>query len=204
MANKATLAVGIIVIVLLIVAGYFIFIGESVNVYIDGENVTSQTIASPFSGIDTNKLNEEICNYTFNTMNNTTGDAKSLKQGILRICLSYGMDNVKVHIDSALGEDKIPIIYHVEGTSMYPTLNDGQTVLVEKTKSVNVGNIVVANSSEYGNIIKRVSEVKGDRIYLTSDNTDVNYEYKNGSLYETKGISTWVNSNDIYGVVVQY
>lgn len=204
MANKATLVVGIIVIVLLIVAGYFIFIGESVNVYIDGENVTSQTIVSPFAGIDTNKLNEEICNYTFDTMNNTTGDAKSLKQGILRICLAHGLDNVKVHIDSALGEDKIPIIYHVEGTSMYPTLNDGQTVLVEKTKSVNVGNIVVANSSEYGNIIKRVSEVKGDKIYLTSDNTDVNYEYKNGNLYETKGINTWVSNNDIYGVVVQY
>jgi hypothetical protein len=203
MANKGTLAIGIIVIVLLILGGYFIFIGESVNIYMDGENVTSNTIVSPFAGVDTNELNEEICNYTFDTMNNTTGDARSLKQGILRICLTHGLDNVKVHVDSVLGEDKIPIIYHVEGTSMYPTLNDGQTVLVEKTKAVNVGNIVVAKSSEYGNIIKRVSEVKGDQIYLTSDNSNVNYEYKNGNLYESKGINTWVSADDIYGVVVQ-
>ena len=204
MANKGALAAGIIVIVLLIIGGYFIFIGESVNVYMDGENVTSQVIVSPFAGVDTNELNEEICNYTFQTMNNTTGNVKSLEQGILRICLAHGLDNVKVHIDSSLGENEIPMLFHVEGTSMYPTLNDGQTVIVEKTNSVQVGNIVVANSSEYGNIIKRVSEVKGDQVYLTSDNTNVDYEYKNGSLYQTKGISTWVSTNDIYGVVVQY
>lgn len=84
---------------------------------------------------------------------------------------------------------------------MYPTLNDGQTVTVEKTKNVNVGNIVVANSSEYGVIVKRVSDVKGNQVYLTSDNKNVNYEYKNGATYETKGITTWVNINDIYGVV---
>ena len=87
---------------------------------------------------------------------------------------------------------------------MYPTLNDGQTVIVEKTKNVKVGNMVVANSSEYGVIIKRVSQIKGDEIYLTSDNTNVESEYRNGVLYETKGITTWVDSDDIYGVVVQY
>jgi len=93
---------------------------------------------------------------------------------------------------------------HVQGKSMYPTLNDGQTVIVEKTKNVKVGNMVVANSSEYGVIIKRVSQIKGDEIYLTSDNTNVESEYRNGVLYETKGITTWVDSDDIYGVVVQY
>ena len=137
-------------------------------------------------------------------MNNTTGDAKSLKQGILRICLSHGLDKVKVKVDSPLGENKIPILYHVQGKSMYPTLNDGQTVIVEKTKNIKVGNMVVANSSEYGVIIKRVSDIKGDKVYLTSDNTNVENEYRNGVLYQTKGITTWVNTNDIYGVVVKY
>ncbi len=87
---------------------------------------------------------------------------------------------------------------------MYPTLNDGQTVIVEKTKNIKVGNMVVANSSEYGVIIKRVSDIKGDKVYLTSDNTNVENEYRNGVLYQTKGITTWVNTNDIYGVVVKY
>ena len=64
--------------------------------------------------------------------------------------------------------------------------------------------MVVANSSEYGVIIKRVSDIKGDKVYLTSDNTNVENEYRNGVLYQTKGITTWVNTNDIYGVVVKY
>ncbi|WP_407431654.1 S24/S26 family peptidase [Methanobrevibacter sp.] len=201
MANKGTLVIGAIVIVLLVFAGYFIIIGESVDVYMDGENVTSKATLSPFSGVDTTALNQEICNYTFQTMNSTDGDMKTLQQGISRICLNHGLDKVKVHIDSTLGPNKIPIVFHVQGTSMYPTLNDGQTVTVEKTKNVNVGNIVVANSSEYGVIVKRVSDVKGNQVYLTSDNKNVNYEYKNGVTYETKGVTTWVNINDIYGVV---
>ena len=201
MASKGTLVIGAIVIILLVFAGYFIFIGESVDVYIDGENVTSRATVSPFSGVDTTALNKEICNYTFQTMNSTDGDMKTLQQGISRICLNHGLDKVKVHIDSTLGPNKIPIVFHVQGNSMYPTLNAGQTVIVEKTKNVNVGNIVVANSSEYGVIVKRVSDVKGNQVYLTSDNKNVNYEYKNGATYETKGITTWVNINDIYGVV---
>ena len=136
MANKGTLAIGIIVVILLLIGGYFLFVGESVNVYMDGENVTSQAIISPFAGVNTDELNKEICTYTFSNMNNTTGDAKNLKQGILRICLSHGLDKVKVKVDSPLGENKIPILYHVQGKSMYPTLNDGQTVIVEKTKNI--------------------------------------------------------------------
>ena len=204
MASKGTLAIGIALIILLIMGGYFLFAGESITVYIDGENVTSQARISPFAGVNTDELNKEICEYTFSAMNNTTADAKSLKQGILRICLAHGLDNVKVKVDSSLGENKIPVLYHVQGKSMYPTLSDGQTVIVEKTKNIKAGNIVVANSSEYGVIIKRVSQIKGGKIYLTSDNTNVESEYRDGVLYETKGISTWVDSNDICGIVVQY
>lgn len=201
MAKKGVLAIGIVLVILVLFSGYFLFVGESVTVYMDGENVSSQTIVSPFSGVDTNDLNKEICEYTFKSMNNTTADSTSLKQGISRICLEHGLDNVHVKVDSSLGENEIPIIFHVEGTSMYPTLNDGQTVLVKKTKDIHVNNIVVAKSPEYGNIIKRVSEIKGDKVYLTSDNKDSTYEYKNGIMYETKGITTWVNITDIYGVV---
>ena len=107
MANKGILAIGIIVIILLLLGGYFIFAGESVSVYIDGENVTTNTMVSPFAGVDTNSLNNEICDYTVQSMNNTTGDTKSLQQGIYRICLAHGLDNVKVKIDSKLGENKI-------------------------------------------------------------------------------------------------
>ncbi|WP_407413669.1 S24/S26 family peptidase [Methanobrevibacter sp.] len=201
MASKGTLAVGIIILILFVAGGYFLFAGDSVTVNIDGENVTSQTIISPFAGVDTNQLNQEICNYTMQTIHSPDGDITSLKQGILRICLAHGLNNVKLTVNTPLGKDKIPLIFHVEGSSMYPTLNDGQTITVLKTKSIQVGNIVVANSTEYGTIVKRVSEINGDRVHLTSDNTNVEYENINGTMHQTKGIDTWVNTNDIYGVV---
>ena len=76
--------------------------------------------------------------------------------------------------------------------------------MVNKTQDVHVGDIVVANSSEYGNIIKRVDEVNNNQIHLVSDNKNIEYTQINGVIYETKGISTWVDFSDIYGVVIKY
>lgn len=204
MAKKGFLALIIIALILLTIGGYFLFIGDSVNVYIDGENVTTSSTISPLSGVDVNKMNNEISEYVFNTMQSPNGTITSLKQGIHRICLSYGLDNVKIKIDSSLGENKIPVIFHIEGNSMYPTLRDGQEVTVEKTKNIQVNNIVVARSPEYGNIVKRVSQIKGDKVLLTSDNTNVEYKVINGTTYKIEGIRTWVSIDDIIGIVVQY
>ena len=73
---------------------------------------------------------------------------------------------------------------------------------MNKSHDVNVGDIVVAESDEYGGIIKRVDDIDGNSIHLVSDNKDVSYEYINGNLYEIKGISTWVDISDINGVVI--
>ena len=99
---------------------------------------------------------------------------------------------------------KIPVMMYVDGTSMLPTLHDGQHVLVNKTHNIHVGDIVVANSKEYGGIVKRVGDIQGDSVYLISDNKEVTYEYINGVLYEKSGIKTWVNISDINGVVISY
>ena len=87
---------------------------------------------------------------------------------------------------------------------MLPTLQDGQKLLLNKTKNIHVGDIVVANSDEYGGIIKRVGDIEGDRVYLESDNKNINYEFINDTLYELKGITTWVNISDINGVIIDY
>lgn len=206
MAKKGILALILMLTALIaITAGVFFIISqETVTVYIDGENVTTSSTVSAFSGINTGQMNNQISKYTFYAMENPHENTESLKQGILKICHSYGLKNVKVKINSTLGEDRIPILFHVEGTSMYPTLNDGQEVIVEKTKNIHVNNIVVAKSSEYGNIIKRVSEIKGNKVLLVSDNTHVEYKVVNGTLYKIEGIRTWVSIDDIIGVVVQY
>lgn len=200
MAKKIILA-----FIILVFLGFLVFTflsNNSVDVYIDGENVSVNTYT--LSNVDTSNLNKEICNYTVDIMNDTDTDIETYKNNVNEICNYYGLENAKITLDSSIGENQIPVIVIVDGTSMVPTLQDGQKVLLNKTHNINVGDIVVADSDEYGGIIKRVDEVNGDSIHLVSDNKDVSYDYINGNLYEIKGITTWVDISDIKGVVIDY
>ena len=200
MAKKYILA---FILLILIAFLAFNFLGNnSVDIYIDGENVSVTT--HTITGVDTENLNKEICNYTLNIMNDTNSDFTSYKKGIENICSKYGLDDAEINVDSSIGKNQIPIIAHVDGTSMLPTLQDGQKVLINKSHDINIGDIVVAESDEYGGIIKRVDEINGNSIHLVSDNKEVSYEYINGALYEIKGISTWVDISDVSGVVIKY
>ena len=200
MAKKIILAL----IILIIIAFSFILLidNNSVDIYIDGENVNVET--HTLSDIDTKSLNENICDLTFDVMNDTTSNVTTLKEDVKTLCFDYGLEDVSVNVDSILGEDQIPVTIYVDGTSMLPTLKDGQSVLINKTHDVKIGDIVVAESDEYGGIIKRVGDIQGDSIYLESDNKNISYEYINGVLYEIKGITTWVDISDINGVVIDY
>lgn len=200
MAKKIILA---LIILFLIFFLALTFLGnESIDIYLDGENVSVST--HTLSGADTRSLNKDICEYTVNIMNDTTTDITTYKSEISNICSYYGLKDVEINVDSSIGKDQIPVIVTVDGTSMLPTLLDGQKVLINKSHDVNVGDMVVADSDEYGGIIKRVDDINGDRIHLVSDNKNISYEYINGALYEVKGISTWVDISDIGGVVINY
>lgn len=202
MAKKIILASVLILIILSVLCINFT-VNNSVNLFIDGENVSVKTIAlNP--NVDSENLNKEICNYTTYVMNDTNSNITTLKNGIEEICIRYGLENPKVTVDSSIGKDQIPVIVHVDGTSMLPTLQDGQTVLLNKTKNIHIGDIVVADSDEYGGIIKRVGDIEGRNVYLISDNKNITYTYKNGVLYEKKGITTWVDVSRINGVVINY
>lgn len=200
MAKKIILA--LIILILIIFSGIIFLGNNTVDVYNDGENVTVET--TTFSDIDKHRLNKEICNYTLDVMNNTNTSISSYRHGIEDICRQYGLENVKINIESSIGPNQIPIIVTVDGTSMLPTLQDGQTVLLNKTHDIHVGDIVVAESDEYGGIIKRVDQIKGNEVHLISDNKGISYEYINGVLYEVSGITTWVDISDINGVVIRY
>jgi hypothetical protein len=200
MAKKFILA--LIILILLIFGAFLIFSENTVDVYIDGENVSVET--KTLSDIDAEHLNAEICDLALDVMNDTASDATTLKNRINDLCHNYGLDDAKITIDSPLGEDQIPVIVNVDGTSMVPTLQDGQTALMIKTHNIHVGDIVVADSDEYGGIIKRVDQINGNNVHLASDNKEVSYENVNGVLYEVKGISTWVDISDINGVVIDY
>lgn len=200
MAKKIILALIILILIAFLALN---FLGNnSVDIYNDGENVSVKTTG--FSNINTQNLNNAICDYTFEAMNDTHSNITTLREGIKDICTSYGFEDAEINIDSSIGENQIPVIVYVDGISMLPTLQDGQRVLINKTHDVKVGDIVVANSDEYGGIIKRVDLIEGSSIHLVSDNKNVSYKYINGDLYEIKGISTWVDISDINGVAISY
>lgn len=200
MSKKTILA---LIILILIIFFALTFLGQnSVYVYTDGENVTTKS--TTFSNIDRESLNREICNYTFEVMANPNANITTLKEGIKNICSKYGLEDVNININSSIGENQIPVLVHVDGTSMLPTLEDGQYALLNKTHDIQVGDIVVAESEKYGGIIKRVDEINGDSVHLVSDNKNVSYEYINGNLYVIKGVTTWVDISDINGVVISY
>lgn len=200
MAKKIILA--LIILILIIFFGIVFLGNDSVDIYLDGENVSVET--TTFADIDKHGLNKEICDYTLNVMNDTTTDISSYKNNVGNLCREYGLEDAEINLNSIIGSNQIPVIIYVDGTSMLPTLQDGQTVLLNKTHNVNVGDIVVADSDEYGGIIKRVDQINGNNIHLVSDNKEISYEYINGYLYEIKGISTWVDISDINGVVIDY
>ena len=200
MAKKIILAA--IILILIAVFALMVIGNNTVNVYIDGENVTVET--NTLEDIDAQGLNKEICDYTINIMNDTTSNATTLQNGIKDICSHYGLEDVEVNVDSSIGPNQIPVMAYVDGTSMVPTLQDGQSVLLNKTHDIHVGDIVVAESDEYGGIIKRVDQIDGNNVHLISDNKQVTYEYIDGVLYEVKGVTTWVDISDINGVVISY
>lgn len=192
----------LILIILIIIAVFFIYfnVNNSVNVYLDGENISVKTTAIENGNID--KINNEIINLTSDIMNNTSSNITTLKEGIYQICYNNGIENPKITIDSSIGKNQIPVIVKVEGKSMLPTLKSGQKVLINKTHDLHVGDIVTANSKDYGPIIKRVEQIDGSQVHLVSDNKNITYEYINNELYKVEGVRTWVDISDINGVVI--
>ena len=192
----------LILIILIIIAVFFIYfnVNNSVNVYLDGENISVKTTAIENGNI--NKINNEIINLTSDIMNNTSSNITTLKEGIYQICYNNGIENPKITIDSSIGKNQIPVIVKVEGKSMLPTLKSGQKVLINKTHDLHVGDIVTANSKNYGPIIKRVEQIDGSQVHLVSDNKNITYEYINNELYKVEGVRTWVDISDINGVVI--
>ena len=82
MAKKLILALIILVIITFFAYNYLE--ADSVDIYIDGENVSVTTHS--LSGIDTDGLNRKICDYTIEMMNDTTSNFTTYETGIKEIC----------------------------------------------------------------------------------------------------------------------
>ena len=136
----------------------------------------------------------------------------SVKTNMQNIAKKYNY-TVEVKISSQFGEDQLPMPATVKGTSMVPTLKDGQRIVVLKTDDFEVGDIVVAHHPDYKIIVKRVGKINGDQVYLESDNKKVeiiqnHVSYENGMkkivTIQKTPLNTWVPRSNIIGVVKNY
>ncbi len=135
-----------------------------------------------------------------------------VKADIKSIASNYNY-NANVKIVSQFGTDQLPMPATVRGTSMIPTLQDGQEIIIVKTNNLKVGDIVVAVHPTYGLIVKRLSIINSTQVYLTSDNKNVevvNTEttLPNGTIetvtVQKTPLNTWLPTANVIGVVKVY
>jgi phage repressor protein C with HTH and peptisase S24 domain len=156
-------------------------------------------ISSPF-GKDLGSMNADLENYTYYQMNNIDSNASTLRAGITEIAENYGFKDIEININSQFGENQMPMQVTVDGVSMVPTLQDGENVIIQKTKNPKVGDIIVVKDPEETLLIKRLGNISGDRIFLSSDNNDTVTAIVNGSYVEMIALEKWTNASNVVGV----
>ncbi|MBZ9570240.1 S24/S26 family peptidase [Methanobrevibacter sp. TMH8] len=190
----------IIVIALSVIVVSFAFSDTvRLDVTLDGQNVTVSPIAVPF-GKDIGSMSTEMENYTYDQMNNVDSNVTTLKEGLTKIAKNYGFKDITVNVNSQFGENTMPMEVVVDGVSMVPTLKDGENVIIEKTKSPKIGDIIVVKDPEEVLLIKRLGNISGDQIFLSSDNNDTVVMNVNGVPVEMIAIEKWTNASNIVGV----
>ena len=210
---KGLILVLIVVAVVGVAANFTILDVKDANIviYTNGTNTNVSTQGTVHRAVPISVMNEIKDKVSSDIMIESSTD-QSIKSDVKNILLLHNY-TANVKIVSQFGADKIPMIATVNGTSMVPTLQNGQNIVLLKTKDIKVGDIVVAVHPNYGLIVKRVSIINANQVYLTSDNKNVqvvNNETKleNGSVetvtVEKKPLNTWLPSDNIVGIVKIY
>ncbi len=200
--------------VLIIAAAAAMYTGFGTNkvslvINTNGTN-TYVTNETKLHGPKSEEMMHEIKKNTIMDVSSPTSTDESIKSDAKNIASRYNY-NANVKIVSQYGIDELPFFATVNGTSMVPTLKDGQEILVLKTDNLNVGDIVVAIHPTYGLIVKRLSMIEVNQVYLTSDNKKVeivNHKttLPNGTVKTIKeqksSLNTWLPRNSVVGVVM--
>lgn len=206
MSKNSWIILGLILV--LLVAGSIIAIGQTsnavtVNIETNGSEVTVYTSTGLFGHAPTD-MEKEIVEYCSDVIKDPDSTVESIKSQVTTIAHKYNYESVDVNIKSQFGEDQLPMPAVVSGTSMYPTLKDGQELLVLKTDDFKVGDIVISKHPEYDLIVKRVGKIQGDKVYLMSDNKEVKTTYQGNYVITETPLNTWVPKSYIIGVVEKY
>ena len=204
---------GVVVILLVATALYSGFSTNNLSIIIDtnGSN-TNVNYPSILAGSLPQGMMNEIKNKASDDVESSNSTVDTVKADITSIASKYNY-NANVKIVSQFGTDQLPMIATVKGTSMVPTLQDGQEITIVKTNNLKVGDIVVAVHPTYGLIVKRLSIIDGTQVYLTSDNKNVEVvntekNLPNGTVetitVQKTPLNTWLPTENIIGVVKVY
>jgi phage repressor protein C with HTH and peptisase S24 domain len=178
----------------------------------NGTGVTIQAKAVPADIQVPTKMITEMKNKAYNDIKSDASTSGSLKVDIQNIAKKYNF-TANVTLISQFGTDKLPFLALVSGTSMVPTLKDGQEVIALKTSNFNVGDIVISRHPTYGLIVKRVATIENGKVFLKSDNRKIVNYIKEKTLPDgvieisniTKTpLDTWRPLKDVIGVVKIY
>lgn len=158
------------------------------------------------------EMQNEIKEKVATNINDYNSTVDSIKSDVNAVAQKYNY-TASTTIISQFGTDQLPMPAKVSGTSMVPTLQDGQDIIVLKTKDFKVNDIVVAYHSEYGLVVKRVGKINGDQVYLMSDNKNVEVtttqkQLSNGVVeidtVTKTPLNTWVSKDNVIGVVKDF
>jgi len=171
---------------------------------------TYVTNESRFSGPKSQEMMQNIKQNVITAIASPKNTDESIKSDVRNIASRYDY-NVNVNIVSQYGIDELPLFVTVNDTSMVPTLKNGQELIVLRTNNLNVGDIVVAVHPNFGLIVKRISMIEVNQVYLTIDNKKVEIinqktTLPNGTVKTIKeqksSLNTWFPRNNVIGVVM--
>ena len=173
MKSRTWIIIGIIIIGIIAASAFVMQNTNSVGVTIDTNGSdTTVKISSLFT--TPAGMKDEMQQKASEQIIEANSTVESIGNDMNAIAKKYNY-TATVTINSQFGTNQLPMPATVSGTSMVPTLKDGQSIIVLKTKDYKVDDIVVAIHPDYGLIVKRLKKIEANRVYLMSDNRNVEY-----------------------------
>ncbi|MEN4017601.1 MAG: S24/S26 family peptidase [Methanobacterium sp.] len=212
MKSRAGIIIGLIILGVMAISSVYIawnINNVSVTIETDGLDVAVKT-SSLFGTPE--QMNDEMQQKVLEQIVEPNSTVESIGNDIKTIARKYNY-SATVTIVSQFGTNQLPMPATVRGRSMVPTLQDGQEIIALKTTDYKVDDIVVATHPDHGMIVKRLKKIEGNRVYLMSDNRNVEYftterDLGNGLVeiytYKRVPLDTWLPRENIVGVVKSY
>jgi signal peptidase I len=210
--TRSWLIIGLLVLLLAALSSVYFVSNEHntlITVKTNGTDVSIQS--SSFFGVPEAMISE-MKNKAMSDVQDDSSTVDSVKSDMQSIARNYNY-TIQVKLVSQYGENQLSMPATVSGTSMLPTLKNGQNIIVLKTSDFKVGDLVVARHPTYGLIVKRVAAIQGDQVYLKSDNRQITIvgtqtRVINGVTeqvtIEKTPLDTWLPKANVVGVVKVY